>query len=123
MYLIECFQIDPDMFKDLTPNVRTVYTVREYRCQGISGHLLDIVVEDDCNKLYIDNNSLTVYIRRLRTKIEDNLGEPKRIATVRGMGYKWNTQLKTPLAALNIYIGLIQDECRISLLYSGIVRK
>ena len=39
----------------------------------------------------IDNNSLTVYIRRLRTKIEDNPGEPKRIVTVRGMGYKWNT--------------------------------
>ncbi|MEY8264985.1 response regulator transcription factor [Lachnospiraceae bacterium 64-25] len=40
---------------------------------------------------YIDNNSLTVYIRRLRTKIEDDPGEPKRIVTVRGMGYKWNT--------------------------------
>ena len=45
----------------------------------------------DCNESYIDNNSLTVYIRRLRTKIEDNPGEPKRIITVRGMGYKWNT--------------------------------
>ena len=44
----------------------------------------------DCNESYIDNNSLTVYIRRLRTKIEDNPGEPKRIVTVRGMGYKWN---------------------------------
>ncbi len=45
----------------------------------------------DCNESYIDNNSLTVYIRRLRTKIEDNPAEPKRIITVRGMGYKWNT--------------------------------
>lgn len=45
----------------------------------------------DCSENYIDNNSLTVYIRRLRTKIEDNPGEPKRIVTVRGMGYKWNT--------------------------------
>lgn len=45
----------------------------------------------DCNDSYIDSNSLTVYIRRLRTKIEDNPGEPKRIITVRGMGYKWNT--------------------------------
>lgn len=45
----------------------------------------------DCNENYIDNNSLTVYIRRLRTKIEDNPGEPKRIVTVRSMGYKWNT--------------------------------
>ncbi len=45
----------------------------------------------DCSESYIDNNSLTVYIRRLRTKIEDNPGEPKRIITVRSMGYKWNT--------------------------------
>lgn len=45
----------------------------------------------DCSENYIDNNSLTVYIRRLRTKIEDNPGEPRRIITVRGMGYKWNT--------------------------------
>lgn len=44
----------------------------------------------DYNESYIDNNSLTVYIRRLRTKVEDNPGEPKRIVTVRGMGYKWN---------------------------------
>ena len=45
----------------------------------------------DVDGSYIDNNSLTVYIRRLRTKIEDDPGEPKRIVTVRGMGYKWNT--------------------------------
>jgi len=45
----------------------------------------------DCDGNYIDNNSLTVYIRRLRTKIEDVPGDPKRILTVRRMGYKWNT--------------------------------
>ena len=46
----------------------------------------------DCEEKYIDNNSLTVYIRRLRIKIEDDPGNPKRIITVRGMGYKWNSQ-------------------------------
>lgn len=45
----------------------------------------------DCEENYIDSNTLTVYIRRLRTKIEDDPGEPKRIVTVRRMGYKWNT--------------------------------
>ena len=45
----------------------------------------------DCDENYVDNNTLTVYIRRLRTKIEDNPGSPKMILTVRGMGYKWNT--------------------------------
>lgn len=43
----------------------------------------------DCNESYVDSNTLTVYIRRLRAKIEDNPSEPKRIITVRGMGYKW----------------------------------
>lgn len=44
----------------------------------------------DSNGNFIDNKSLTVYIRRLRMKIEDDPGEPKRIVTVRGMGYKWD---------------------------------
>ncbi|MDO5548046.1 MAG: response regulator transcription factor [Eubacteriales bacterium] len=46
----------------------------------------------DCEENYIDNNSLSVYIRRLRTKIEDDPGNPNRIITVRRMGYKWNTE-------------------------------
>ncbi|MBD5470864.1 MAG: response regulator transcription factor [Lachnospiraceae bacterium] len=45
----------------------------------------------DCDENYVDNNTLTVYIRRLRTKIEDDPSAPKRIVTVRRMGYKWNT--------------------------------
>lgn len=45
----------------------------------------------DCDENYIDSSTLTVYIRRLRTKIEDDPGEPKKIVTVRRMGYKWNT--------------------------------
>ena len=44
----------------------------------------------DCEGNYIDNNTLTVYIRRLRMKIEDNPSEPQMLLTVRRMGYKWN---------------------------------
>ena len=32
--------------KDLTPNVCAVYTEKDYRCKGIAGHLLNMVVED-----------------------------------------------------------------------------
>lgn len=32
--------------KDLTPNVCAVYTNEEYRCKGIAGKLLDMVVEE-----------------------------------------------------------------------------
>lgn len=45
----------------------------------------------DSNGDYVDNNTMTVYIRRLRTKIEDDPGNPNRIVTVRRMGYKWNS--------------------------------
>lgn len=44
----------------------------------------------DCEGNYIDSSTLTVYIRRLRMKIEDNPSEPKMLLTVRRMGYKWN---------------------------------
>lgn len=44
----------------------------------------------DCDENYIDSSTLTVYIRRLRTKIEDTPAEPQKIVTVRRMGYKWN---------------------------------
>lgn len=43
----------------------------------------------DCEENYIDSSTLTVYIRRLRTKIEDNPSNPQKIITVRRMGYKW----------------------------------
>lgn len=45
----------------------------------------------DCDENFIDSKTLTVYIRRLRMKIEDDPGDPRMIVTVRGMGYKWNT--------------------------------
>lgn len=44
----------------------------------------------DCEGNYIDSNTLTVYMRRLRMKIEDNPSEPQMLLTVRRMGYKWN---------------------------------
>lgn len=45
----------------------------------------------DCDENYIDSNTLTVYIRRLRRKTEDDPASPKNIVTIRRMGYKWNT--------------------------------
>lgn len=50
--------------------------------------ILDKLWDSEGN--YVDNNTLTVYIRRLRIKIEDNPSVPQMILTVRRMGYKWN---------------------------------
>ncbi|HGM3507857.1 TPA: response regulator transcription factor [Clostridioides difficile] len=44
----------------------------------------------DGNGSFIDDNTLSVYVRRLRNKIEDNPENPKFLLTVRRMGYKWN---------------------------------
>lgn len=44
----------------------------------------------DCEGNYIDSSTLTVYMRRLRMKIEDNPSDPQMLITVRRMGYKWN---------------------------------
>ena len=37
---------------------------------------------------FVNDNTLTVYIKRLREKIEDDPQSPQIIRTVRGMGYK-----------------------------------
>lgn len=38
---------------------------------------------------FVNDNTLTVYIKRLREKIEDDPSNPKYIHTVRGAGYKF----------------------------------
>lgn len=37
---------------------------------------------------FVNDNTLTVYIKRLREKIEDDPQEPRIIKTVRGLGYR-----------------------------------
>ncbi len=44
----------------------------------------------DNEENYIDSSTLSVYIRRLRTKVEDDPGSPQKIVTVRRIGYRWN---------------------------------
>ena len=42
----------------------------------------------DVNEEYVNDNTLTVYIKRIREKIEDDVNHPTIIQTVRGIGYK-----------------------------------
>ncbi len=46
----------------------------------------------DINEEFIDDNTLSVHIRRLREKIEDIPSSPSYIKTVRGAGYMWSTK-------------------------------
>lgn len=39
---------------------------------------------------FVDDNTLSVYIRRLREKVEKDPSHPEHLMTVRGFGYRWN---------------------------------
>ena len=39
---------------------------------------------------YVDPNALSVYVRRLREKVEADPSRPEHLVTVRGFGYRWN---------------------------------
>lgn len=43
----------------------------------------------DSNSNFVDENTISVNIRRLRLKIEDNPSSPKFVKAVRGFGYRW----------------------------------
>lgn len=42
---------------------------------------------------YVEDNALSVGIRRLRDKLEDNPSKPEHIKTVYGKGYQWENSL------------------------------
>lgn len=48
----------------------------------------------DGNGNFVDDNTLSVYIRRLREKIEEDPSCPKHLLTVRGFGYKWRGKVE-----------------------------
>lgn len=71
-------------------------TALEYRLLLIlaqnKGHLLtrNRILEEiwDISGEFVNDNTLTVYIKRLREKIEDDPQNPALIKTVRGLGYR-----------------------------------
>ncbi len=50
-------------------------------------HLLELVWPEGTE--YVEDNALSVGIRRLRDKLEDDPSKPVYIRTVYGKGYKW----------------------------------
>lgn len=57
---------------------------------GNRGRLLSRLLEEiwDVGGDFVNDNTLTVYIKRLREKIEDDPQDPHIIKTVRGLGYR-----------------------------------
>ncbi|MDE6951801.1 MAG: response regulator transcription factor [Lachnospiraceae bacterium] len=73
-------------------------TGAEYRLLGLLIRNAGIVVTRnrileelwDSGGSFVDDNTVSVYVRRLREKIERDPSKPERLMTVRGFGYRWN---------------------------------
>ncbi|MBU3090515.1 response regulator transcription factor [Clostridium sp. CM028] len=76
-------------------------TAQEYKLLLIFMNKPNVLMKRDeilCELLegedpFFDENTLSVYIKRIRDKIEDNPREPQYIVNKRGLGYKWNKEI------------------------------
>lgn len=88
--------IDLNSAKVLKNNKDVMLTVLEYKILltlALNSNMVftrEKILADiwDVNEEYVNDNTLTVYIKRIREKIEDDVNHPKIIVTVRGVGYK-----------------------------------
>lgn len=89
-------EVDPDKCMVKKNGAEITLSALEYRLLIIfinnKGILLSSnkLLEDiwDIGGDFVNDNTLTVYIKRLREKIEDDPGKPSIIKTVRGLGYR-----------------------------------
>jgi DNA-binding response OmpR family regulator len=71
-----------------TTEARLLYLLFTHRGQTLPRErLLEEIWPDGAE--YVDENALSVAVRRLRAKLEDEPSNPKYIQTVHGIGYKW----------------------------------
>ena len=92
-----------DIFIDLEGN-RAWLAGRKLELTGVEFRLLclmvrsagrvvtrDMILEElwDGRGRFVDDNTLSVYIRRLREKIEEDPSSPGHLVTIRGLGYCW----------------------------------
>ncbi|WP_152656635.1 response regulator transcription factor [Oceanobacillus sp. CFH 90083] len=91
--IIEIFPLEGKVYK---AQLELALTALEYRLlmifinhrgQVLSREQLLEMIWDVAGE-FVNDNTLTVYIKRLRKKIEDNPQKPMLIETVRGLGYR-----------------------------------
>ncbi len=95
-FVLGSLMIDSDKGVVTKDGEEVVLTSLEYRLLMIfvsnRGRLLSRskLLEEiwDVSGDFVNDNTLTVYIKRLREKIEDNPAKPELIKTVRGLGYR-----------------------------------
>lgn len=97
--LLECGDISIDLFgsRVLLQGKPLDLTGAEYRliCLLVRNAGRTVTRDTILNELwanagdFVDDNTLSVYMRRLREKIERNPSQPEHLITVRGFGYQW----------------------------------
>jgi len=98
--VIECGDISIDLLKSrIQLRGRTLdLTNAEYRllCQLVRNANTITTRNSILHELwdsagdFVDDNTLSVYVRRLREKIETDPSHPTHLLTIRGFGYQWN---------------------------------
>lgn len=94
--------IEPLKFKVYKKEKEIIFTSLEYKILLLfienKGNVLsrNILLERlwDSEANFVDANTLNVYIKRIREKIEDDIKKPVYIETVRGIGYRWNEEVE-----------------------------
>ena len=88
--------INPEKMSILKNDCEVALTTLEWRILNtLLNSMGTTVTRDKLLKLacdtrgnFINDNSLTVYIKRIREKIEDDVNNPKIIKTIKGIGYR-----------------------------------
>lgn len=74
----------------LTPSeYKLLHTLMDHPRQVLTRDIILGSIWDSAGN-FVDDNTLSVYIRRLREKIEVDPAQPVYIITVRGLGYRWD---------------------------------
>lgn len=97
---LECGEVSIDFLHShvLLRGKSLELTSAEYRLLCLlvrnAGHIVtrDAILNDmwDGSGAFVDDNTLSVYVRRLREKVEKDPSHPEHLMTVRGFGYQWN---------------------------------
>ena len=95
-FLIKDLDIRTDEAKVFKGKREIILTALEYRLLLIfANHRGQVLTRNqlleniwDVSGDFVNDNTLTVYIKRLREKLEDNPQQPDIIQTIRGLGYR-----------------------------------
>lgn len=97
--IIECGDISIDLYgsRAILKGRPLDLTSAEYRllCLLVRNANRTVTRDNILNELwdntsdFVDGNTLSVYVRRLREKIEITPSQPEHLITVRGFGYQW----------------------------------